>query len=147
MKRSMTPVALALAVAFFAVFGSFAGPTATASATTSIDMLNYLTFPHQPAGLICSAERRIRLTGTWRFGAYTRHRLHPDRLYQARVIRLYGVYDWKVCLHRNLRNTYQVHTRIRNVNSGGYAGIAYTEYGTIFGNGYYDWGTFFDKEY
>jgi hypothetical protein len=147
MKRSMTPVALALAVAFLAAFGSLAGPTATASATTSIDMLNSLTFPHRPAGLICSYERRIRLKGKWRFGAYTRHRLHPSRFSRSRVIRVNGVYNWKVCLHRNHSRTYEVHTRIRNVKSGGYAGIVYTEYGTIHGNGYYDWGAFFDKEF
>jgi hypothetical protein len=142
MKRLMTPVRVAFAVAALAL----AGPVATASATTSIDMLNYLTFPHQRAGMICSAERRITLKGTWRFGAYTHHRLHSSRLYQARKITLNGVYDWKVCLHRNDSRTYQVHTRVRNVKTGGYAGIAYTEYGTIYGNGYYDWGAFFDKE-
>jgi hypothetical protein len=43
MKRLMTPVALALAIVFVAAFGSLAGSTATASAATSIDMLNHLT--------------------------------------------------------------------------------------------------------
>ena len=147
MKRSMTPVALALAVALLAAFGSLAGPTASASAKTSIDMLNYLSFPHQSAGHICSAERRIRLTGKWRFAAYTKHRLHPETMYRPRTIRLYGVYNWRVCLHRRNRKTYEVHTRIRNVKTGGYAGITHIEYGYRFGNGYYDWGAFFDKDY
>jgi hypothetical protein len=147
MKRSMTAVALALAVAFLAAFGSLAGPTATASAATSIDMLNYLTFPHQTAGDICSAERKVRLRGKYRFGVYTRHRLYPARFVDSRVIRLNGVYNWKVCLHRNLSRTYQVDSGIRNVNSGGNATVNYTEFGTIRGNGYYDWGSFFDKEF
>jgi hypothetical protein len=147
MKRSMTPAALALAVAFLAAFGSLAGPTASASAKTSIDMLNYLSFPHQSAGLICSAERRIPLKGKWRFAAYTHHRLHSSTLLRSRVLRLNGVYNWRVCLHRRNRSTYEVHTRIRNVKTGGYAGVTYVEYGTIYGNGYYDWGSFFDKEF
>jgi hypothetical protein len=145
MKRLMTSFALALAVAFLATFGSFAGPTATASAATSIDMLNYLTFPHQTAGGICSADRRVRLRGTYLYGVYTRHRLHPARFVDDRKIRLNGVYNWKVCLHRNLSRTYQVDSGIRNVNNGGSASVNYTEFGTIRGNGYYDWGSFFEK--
>jgi hypothetical protein len=143
MKRLLTPVALALVVAF----ASLAGSPATASAKTSIDMLNSLTFPHQSAGHICSAERRIRLKGKWRYAAYTKHRLHASTLSRSRVIRLNGVYNWRVCLHRRNRKTYEVHTRIRNVRTGGYAGVTYVEYGTIYGNGYYDWGAFFDKEF
>jgi hypothetical protein len=146
MKRSMTPVALALAIACLVAFGSLAGPTATASATTSIDMLNSLTFPHRPAGSICSAERRLRLRGTYLFAAYTAHRLHPaDRFANTRRIRLNGVYAWKVCLHRNLRRSYQIEAGIRNVNSGGNATVAYTTYGTKYGNGYYDWGSTIDN--
>jgi hypothetical protein len=145
MKRSMTPVATALAVALLAAFGSFAGPTATASATTSIDMLNSLTFPHRPAGSICSAERRLRLRGTYLFGAYIAHRLHPaDRLSNTRRIRLNGVYAWKVCLHRNRSHSYQVDAGIRNVNSGGNATVTYTTYGP-YGNGYHDWGSTIDN--
>ena len=145
MKRLMTPVALALAVVFLATFGSVVGPTATASATTSIDMLNSLTFPHQSAGPICSYTRRIRLKGNYRFGSYTHHRLHSTRLSQSRRIRLNGVYWWKVCLHRKDRGTYLIKAGVRNVNSGGNATISYIEYGTIYGNGYYDWGSFFEK--
>jgi hypothetical protein len=147
MRRSMTRVGLALAVPLLVAFGSFAGPTATASAKTSIDMLNYLTFPHQKAGHICSYTRTIRLEGKWRFAAYTKHRKHPSTLYRSRVVRLNGVYSWRACLHRRNSRTYTVHTRIRNVKTGGYLSVAYVEYGTIYGNGYYDWGSFFDKEY
>jgi hypothetical protein len=144
MKRSVTRFALALAIASTAAFGSLAGPTATASATTSIDMLNSLTFPHQTAGSICSAERRLRLRGTYNFAAYISHRLHPTRLQNVRRIRLNGVYAWKVCLHRNRRDSYQVDTGIRNVNSGGNATITYTTYGP-YGNGYHDWGSTIDN--
>ena len=145
MKHLTRPVALALAAVFLAAFGSVVGPTATASATTSIDMLNSLTFPHQSAGPICSYTRRIRLKGNYRFGSYTRHRLHSTRLSRSRRIRLNGVYWWKVCLHRTDRRTYRIKAGVRNVNTGGNATISYIEYGTIYGNGYYDWGSFFEK--
>jgi hypothetical protein len=128
-----------------AAYGSVVGPTATASATTSIDMLNSLTFPHQPAGPICSYTRKIRLKGKYRFGSYTDHRLHSTRLSHSRPIRLNGLYWWKVCLHRKDRRTYLIKAGVRNVKTGGNATVSYIEYGTIYGNGYYDWGSLFEK--
>jgi hypothetical protein len=146
MKRSTTSLALTLAVASVAIGGSLAGPVATASAATSIDMLNSLTFPHQTAGSICSAERRLRLTGTYDFAVYSTHRLHPGQgATSTRRLRLFGVYAWKVCLHRNIRANYQVEAGIRNVNSGGVASIADTISGRPWGNGYYDWGSTIDN--
>jgi hypothetical protein len=141
MRRSLTPIGLALVVA-----GALAGPPATARATTSIDRLNALTFPHRTAESICSTERRLQLKGTYFFAAYTAHRQHrADRFSNTRRLRLVGRYGWKVCLHRNRSKSYQIEAAVRNLKTGGRAQVAYTTSGTKYGNGYYDWGSTIDN--
>jgi hypothetical protein len=146
-KRSMTPVALALAVAGLVAVWSLAGPTATASATTSIDQLNSLTFPHMAVrSEICSTQRRIRLGGRYRFQAYSAHRKHREaRVTSVRELRLRGVYRWHVCLHRDRPGSYRITAYLENVATGGEASINHNEPGIAYGNGYYDWGSTLDN--
>ncbi len=124
---------MALVAVSIATAGSLAGPVSSASATTSIDMLNFLNFPHRGSqSSICSVARRLRLSGTYGFRAYAAHRLHPNQFFAAtRRLRLRGVYAWQVCLLRNLDGPYGIQAQIRNMATGGRAKVQHNEYGGV----------------
>ena len=149
MANKLTRIAatVALVAVSIATAGSLAGPVSSASATTSIDMLNFLNFPHRGSqSSICSVARRLRLSGTYGFRAYAAHRLHPNQFFAAtRRLRLRGVYAWQVCLLRNLDGPYGIQARIRNMATGGRAKVQHNEYGGVWGDGYYDWGSTIDN--
>jgi hypothetical protein len=146
-KHLRITLALALVAASLAAVGSLAGPVSTASAAASIDHLNYLDFPHRGSQVpICSVARRMRLRGTYTFRAYSAHRLHPQQVFaNTRILRLHGVYAWQVCLLRNYDGPYVVWAQVRNMATGGKAQIKHAQWGGVWGDGYYDWGTQIDN--
>jgi hypothetical protein len=154
-KRSLTRVALALVCAGVSALASLAGPTATASATASIDMLNFLDFnlrPGAPAFETCSAERTIPRRGTYRgrdyyVRAYSGSRKRIGEPVSSKPLRLTlrGRYRWIVCIRLVRGRGYEVKAVLRSLRTGGRAPVSHIENGVVYGDGYYDWGSTIDR--
>jgi hypothetical protein len=146
-KQARTALALALVAASTAAVGSLAGPVSSASATTWSRTHTYLHFPPwRPTGRFCLTPRVLRLNGTYQWRAYTSHWAHPrDPFWNGRRVRLRGRYAWFVC-RQHLRRGYRIDTALNNqVGGGGQVELAHHQFGGVYGDGSYDWGSTLDR--
>ena len=145
-QQARTVLALALVAASIAALGSLAGPVSPASATTSLQAHNYLHFPPwRPTGRFCLRPRQLQLNGTYAWRAFTAHWAHPrNRFWQGRRVRLRGRYAWFVC-RQHLAKGYRIDTALTNQTGGGQVELSHHQFGGVYGDGSYDWGSTLDR--
>jgi len=145
-KQARTALALALVAASIAMLSSLAGPVSPASATTSSHTSTYLHFPPwRPSFRHCLRPRVLQLNGVYHWRAYTAHWAHPGNpFWNGRRVRLVGRYTWFVC-RQHLPKGYRIDTALTNQVGGGQVELAHHQFGGLYGDGSYDWGSTLDR--